>query len=424
MVFEFPENPDSSPQPPRQLPPPPVPAPESAEWYMAHQGQTTSQPFTLMRVRQDLLAGKLPADALFWKSGLSGWLPAASIPELASVLILDNPESFSQPPQQLSSPPAPVPEPAEWYITHQGQVTSRPDTLTQVRQALLAGTLPADALFWKSGLAGWLPAASIPEMASVLPGYRVFEENGRQYLQLDLGDGVTMRLVYIHSGTFVMGSPESEDGRRDIEGPQTRVKLTRDFWLGETPVTQAHWEALIGKGNNPSWFSGDPNRPMEEVAWDAAKDFCEELTLKMSSLRSPSISGLAFTLPTEAQWEYACRAGSTSRFCFGDRYSMLGNYAWYDGNSNYETHPVKTKNPNAWGLYDMHGNVSEWCLDLCADLPGGTVVDPTGPCSGSYRVFRGGGWRDSFGSCRSAFRNGFPPDFHISDLGFRVAAVQ
>jgi formylglycine-generating enzyme required for sulfatase activity len=232
---------------------------------------------------------------------------------------------------------------------------------------------------------------------------------------LDLGSGVSMTLVWIPPGTFTMGSPSNESSRDSDEGPQTRVTLTRGFWMGETEVTQAQWKAVMGSGNNPSHFKGD-TLPVEMVSWNDAMDFCRRLSER---------SGRTVTLPTEAQWEYACRAGTTTRFSFGDSDSSLGNYAWFTSNSGSQTRPVRGKQPNAWGLYDMHGNVWEWCLDWFGAYPGGSVTDPTGASSGSYRVLRGGSWGYTARYCRSASRGGDGPTGRFHNNGFRVVlAVQ
>ena len=169
-------------------------------------------------------------------------------------------------------------------------------------------------------------------------------------------------------------------------------------------------------GNNPSNFKG-PKNPVEQVSWDDCQRFLKKLNEK--------VGGGKFSLPTEAQWEYACRAGSTTRYYFGDDESELGDYAWYDENSGSKTHPVGEKKPNAWGLYDMHGNVWEWCQDW---YDGGYYAkspmdDPTGPATGSYRVGRGGGWFNAARLCRSANRDYFVPGVGSTHLGLRVSRV-
>jgi len=221
-----------------------------------------------------------------------------------------------------------------------------------------------------------------------------------------------IKLVQIPAGTFAMGSPADEVGRQPNEGPQTKVTLTKDFFLGATAVTQGQWTAVMG--SNPSHFKGD-TLPVETVSWDEATAFCQKLTERERAAGRLGM-GYAFSLPTEAQWEYACRAGTTGPYA-GDLDAM----AWYSKNSGSTTHPVGTKKPNAWGLFDMHGNVFEWCADWYAPYSGGVLTDPAGPVSGSARVYRGGRWGTVGAICRSAHRDFRGPGFRVNFIGFRVA---
>jgi formylglycine-generating enzyme required for sulfatase activity len=223
-------------------------------------------------------------------------------------------------------------------------------------------------------------------------------------IAVDLGGDMRLELVLIPAGTFMMGD--------ETNGPVHTVNITKPFYLGKYLVTQEQWQAMMG--NNPSNFRGTKN-PVEQVSWEDCRKFLEKLNVR--------VSGGKFSLPTEAQWEYACRAGSTTRYCFGDEESGLGEYAWYSGNSGNSTHPVGEKKPNAWGLYDMHGNVWEWCADwydsgYYANSP---VDNPTGAATGSDRVFRGGSWFITAGGCRSAFRYYLSPGSRSFDLGLRVS---
>ena len=218
-------------------------------------------------------------------------------------------------------------------------------------------------------------------------------------------DGVPIRFRYIQPGRFTMGSPPDEAGRRDEA--QHQVTLTQGYWLAETPTTQAVWQAVMG--NNPSLFKGDPQRPVEQVSWDDTQEFLRRLNARMPSLQA--------RLPTEAEWEYAARAGTT-----GARYGDLDAIAWHRGNSNRTTHPVGRKRPNAWGLYDMIGNVWEWCGDWYGNYPSGAVTDPAGPGSGSGRGLRGGSWRDDAAVCRAAFRGWDGPGYRSFRLGFRLCS--
>jgi len=226
--------------------------------------------------------------------------------------------------------------------------------------------------------------------------------------------------VWIPPGKFLMGSPESEQDRQAEEGPQTQVTITRGFWMGRHEVTQGEYEALMG--NNPSYFTGDPNRPVERVFWDDAASYCGKLTeQERAAGRLPL--GHVYRLPTEAEWEYACRAGTTRRFSFGDdpEYKLLGDYGWSLGyDSTNTTHAVGLKQPNPWGLYDMHGNVWEWCQDWSGTYPGGSVADPKGPGSGSEKMLRGGSFRGYGLNCRSACRTGGTLLLRDCHLGFRV----
>jgi formylglycine-generating enzyme required for sulfatase activity len=227
-------------------------------------------------------------------------------------------------------------------------------------------------------------------------------------LRVDLGGGATLEMVLIPAGSFSMGAA--------FAGPVHKVNITKPFYLGKYLLTQEQWEAVMG--GNPSYFNG-PKNPVEEVSWDDLQEFLGKLNGKFGA------GAAKFQLPTEAQWEYACRAGSTTMYCHGDEESRLGEYAWYNANSGGRTHPVGEKKPNAWGLYDMHGNVWEWCADWYDGryYAHGPADDPTGPAAGSVRVFRGGGWCDPARYCRSADRGYDVPGFRLDRLGFRVARV-
>lgn len=227
-------------------------------------------------------------------------------------------------------------------------------------------------------------------------------------------------MVWIPPGAFVMGSPPGEPGRGSDEDPPTRVIVSRGFWMGKHEVTQGEFEMLMH--SNPSGFPGDSMRPVEKVSWIEAREYCRRLT------RQRAESGVlpanhVYRLPTEAEWEYACRAGSEARFGFGDdpTDSDLARHAWFLGNSGSSTHPVGELEPNRLGLHDMHGNVWEWCLDLWQDsYPGGTVTDYAGPVDGWLRVARGGSWLYDAEFCRSANRDNYGPENRCSDIGFRV----
>jgi formylglycine-generating enzyme required for sulfatase activity len=232
-------------------------------------------------------------------------------------------------------------------------------------------------------------------------------------LEAVITNSIGMKLVLIPPGEFMMGSPESDDEAGDNEKPPHEVKITKPFYLGGHEVTQEQYEKVMGE--NPSNFKGAGN-PVERVSWNDAAEFCKRLSAE---------EGKTYRLPTEAEWEYACRAGTTTWFSFGDDEESLGEYAWYRDDSEGKTHPVGGKKPNAWGLDDMHGNVWEWCQDWYdgAYYKTSSTDDPPGPETSSVRVFRGGGWWNSARFCRAAFRGGNEPQYRSGNLGFRVAAV-
>jgi len=248
----------------------------------------------------------------------------------------------------------------------------------------------------------------------------------------------TAGYVLIEKGTFEMGSPSSEEGRQNNE-TQHMVTLTRSFYLKATEVTQGEWRALMG--NSPSSFSscGD-DCPVEQVSWYDGLAYCNALSRLEGVEECYDLSGCSGTpgkegyscpdslsidlsckgyrLPTESEWEYAARAGTSSRFSSGNSESDLGKVGWYDGNSGSKTHAVGQKAANAWGLYDMHGNVWEWTWDWTGDYPS-KATDPVGDTAGSYRVFRGGGCCNNARNARAAFRGHDRPGDRFNYLGFR-----
>jgi len=240
---------------------------------------------------------------------------------------------------------------------------------------------------------------------------------------VEITNSIGMKLVLIPAGEFMMGSRESPEETCEqfgmpsglaryfkSEHPQHRVRITKPFYLGVYEVAQAEYERVMGE--NPSSLKGAVN-PVESLSWDDAVEFCKRLSAK---------EGRTYHLPTEAQWEYACRAGTATRYSSGDDPASLGAYAWYRENSD-NTRPVGEKKPSAWGLHDMHGNVREWCqdwfgADYYANSP---VTDPQGPTQSGNRVYRGGGWDYRAENCRSANRGRFEPEGRNNVLGFRVA---
>lgn len=226
---------------------------------------------------------------------------------------------------------------------------------------------------------------------------------------LRVGDA-EQKLRYIPPGSFLMGSPDDEEGRWSDEGPQHRAALAEGFWLAETPCAQDLWNEVMGE--NPSEFKG-PRRPVDSVSWDEARSFLQRL--------SERVAGLEARLPTEAQWEYACRAGTIASTYAGSG-QTLGDLAWYFENSGHSTQDVGLKLPNRLGLYDMLGNVWEWCADYWSNgYEADDQRDPVGPAMGSSRVIRGGSWAGGAGIVRAAFRNWLDPGVRDGDLGFRFS---
>ena len=236
---------------------------------------------------------------------------------------------------------------------------------------------------------------------------------------LDLGNGVRVKLAPIPAGTFQMGSPKGSVGAAYNESDRHKqndyyqhpVTLSRPFLMGVTEITQAQYRAVTGQ--NPSVFKGD-DHPVDNISWNDAVKFCELLSTK---------TGKTVRLPTEAEWEYACRAGTTARYFFGEDpdHDALADHAWYEANAKHQTHPVAQKRPNAWGLHDMGGNVWEWCQDSYGGpYEDKSVTDPKGLQTGSTRILRGGCWETGPLGCRSTNRGGIIPNRATSRFGFRI----
>lgn len=240
-------------------------------------------------------------------------------------------------------------------------------------------------------------------------------------LQLALPGRISLDLVRIAAGDFLMGSPAGQG--RDDERPQRRVTITRPIYLGKFPVTQEQYQALMNR--NPSRFSLSPRHPVDNVSWEDAQEFCQRLHAHLGqapdALDQCGLVVDAVSLPTEAEWEYACRAGTETLWSFGNVRDEIGHFGWYEKNSSKTTHAVGLLRPNDWGLYDMHGNVLEWCADYHAPTYDGAAQrDPSGPAIGERRVLRGGSWSGLANDCRSARRHTAPPDERTANYGFRV----
>ena len=243
------------------------------------------------------------------------------------------------------------------------------------------------------------------------PGYQqTYSQTPQPYVE-NANCGLDMKMVYVEGGTFTMGATSEQSGEADSDESPTHSVTLDSYYIGECEVTQAQWQKIMG--NNPSSFKGD-SRPVEQVSWEDAQNFCRELS---------AITGKTYLLPTEAQWEYAARGGKHSK---GYKYS--GSYAidavaWYDGNSGNATHPVKQKRANELGLYDMSGNVWEWCSDWYGSYSSSSQNNPTGASSGQYRVLRGGSWYNGARYCRSSDRGFNTPSHRYDSHGFRVVCL-
>ncbi|MBL8482005.1 MAG: formylglycine-generating enzyme family protein [Rhodocyclaceae bacterium] len=246
------------------------------------------------------------------------------------------------------------------------------------------------------------------------------DEDSGLWATLRVG-GVEQRFRWIKPGRFLMGSPPDEAERWDDEVLH-QVTFTQGFWLADTACTQALWQAVMGE--NPSHFKDDAHNPVEQVSWDDVQAFLNKLSV--------AVPHFAAGLPTEAQWEYACRADTQTLFSFGA--NITPEQVNYDGTKPYaggrkgkdrqKTVPVASLPPNAWGLYEMHGNVWEWCADWYGDLSAEPAIDPAGPVEGARRVLRGGAWYYDGRYCRSACRFRFEPDDRNLNFGFRLAPGQ
>ena len=231
--------------------------------------------------------------------------------------------------------------------------------------------------------------------------------------------GPLLRFRWIEPGEFWMGSPEGEEGRNDNEGPRHLVRLTEGFWLAETTCSQSVWQSVMGR--NPSKFTDDPQNPVEQVSWDEVQGFLREVERRLPGVKAD--------LPTEAEWEYACRAGCETAFSWGD--GIAPGQANYNATISYangptdeyreRTVPVKSYAPNAWGLYQMHGNVDEWCADGRRDYDGAPQVDPRGPEGDALRAVRGGSWVDHPHWLRAAYRIDGHRGWRFDFLGFRFS---
>ncbi|MBT4504747.1 MAG: formylglycine-generating enzyme family protein [Gemmatimonadetes bacterium] len=238
---------------------------------------------------------------------------------------------------------------------------------------------------------------------------------------VELPGGATMEFVWIEPGTFTRGSPGPET-YLDGEAPQHEVTISRGFFLGRYEITQGQWESVMGvtPWSGQEYVQSNPSHPAVYISWNDTQEFIG----KLNGAAGEEI----YRLPTDAEWEYACRAGTTTRWSFGDDESQLGDYAWNAENTMNAglkfAQPVGTKLPNPWGLYDMHGNVWEFCQDWYGNYSSDALIDPTGPASGPGRVYRGGDISYSAQEARSTFRDGIMPDSRYANNGARLLRIK
>lgn len=257
----------------------------------------------------------------------------------------------------------------------------------------------------------WVSAVEAEENLRVPDGFRAKEGTAAEpytdtgWAKEIVHERTGIELVFIPAGEFLMGTPANDPGSEADNG-QHRVRITKPCYMGKHEVTQGQWGRAMG--TNPSYFHGG-TKPVERVSWDGVQEFLKR-------------AGGGLCLPTEAQWEYACRAGSTTKYCFGDERDSLTDYGWFSSISRRTTHSVGLKKPNAWGLHDMYGNVWEWCSDWYGQTYYGEspAADPQGPSTGQERVLRGGGWATTPAYCSAAYRYSNDPAYVYFGYGFRV----
>ena len=283
-------------------------------------------------------------------------------------------------------------------VRKDGYATDRKSvSISEGQTASITGTLASNAVASSSSnTLGYSSGSS--SMAS-----------GSNAISIPVKDGISIDMVKVEAGTFMMGATSEMKDPYDMEKPVHQVTLTNDYYMGKYEVTQALWEAVMGR--NPSEYKGD-NLPVEQVSWNDCQEFISKLN---------SLTGRKFRLPTEAEWEYAARGGKKSRSYQYSGSSNISDVAWYDGNSGSKTHPVGTKQANELGIYDMTGNVWEWCLDWYGSYSSSSQTNPTGAVSGSSRVSRGGSWGLIARFCRLSIRNYITPDCRGDNLGLRLA---
>ena len=294
------------------------------------------------------------------------------------------------------------------YESEEGTVKLKASAPSDLQIRLSKETIVANA----NGVAHIAPSASIfssqsSAISSSNASTSSLSSDGNT-ISIPVKNGITIDMVKVEAGIFMMGATSEKLNPYNDEKPVHEVTLTNDYYMGKYEVTQALWQSVMG--SNPSYFKGD-NLPVEKVSWDDCQEFISKLN---------SITGRKFRLPTEAEWEYAARGGKKSRDYQYSGSSKVSNVAWYRDNGKQKTHPVGTKRSNELGLYDMTGNVWEWCQDWYGSYVTSSQTNPTGVNSGSYRVRRGGGWFNVAWGCRSSFRDGSAPGGRYNGLGLRL----
>jgi formylglycine-generating enzyme required for sulfatase activity len=277
------------------------------------------------------------------------------------------------------------------------------------------------------GFGPWHSAGTASTMAGPVGGTLIIDvpvppDEPTAGLVANLPGGSTMDFLWMRAGTFAMGSPDTEVGRATNEGPQHQVTLTKGYWIGRMEVTQAQWQGVMGTGPwaDITWVTPEPTSPAIYVSWDDAQALIHQLNL--------AAGDSLYRLPTEAEWEYACRAGTTAPWSFGDQATDLERYAWYEANTvnvgENASHRAGAKLANRWGLCDVHGNVAEWCQDYYGAYTAAAATDPTGPGTGTVRVLRGGGFRSTAQGTRSATRENHAADGRKHGNGVRLVRLR
>jgi len=280
--------------------------------------------------------------------------------------------------------------------------------------ANLAPAPPPTVVAPKNILTPPAPAPAVQPVEPVPVVVEISPPRPQNNYSVMLPGSVALELVWIKPGDFTLGSAVDDPNHKKDEGPPTQVTLSQGFWLGKYDVTQAQWSSLMGDTPNENKHK-EASRPEDNITWDLAMEFCRRVTERERAAgRLPA--GYEYTLPTEAQWEYAARAGGADSAPGGG-----AARAWYAANAGKTTHPVGLKQANAWGLFDMHGNVMQWCRDWYANFPGGAVTDFAGPATGTRHVARGGNFGSAASDLRDARRFAHPPNYQNNGVGLRLA---